>query len=377
MYLLILNYWKSQGMYRLCVAALLYGTCGAAWADSGVEFSGRIDAGITYVNNEHGNSSAFFDSGIAAPSTFSISGQEDIGAGTRAIFELTSQFNVGNGSTVPGSNELFNRTALVGISSVRYGTVTLGTQYDFMTDSLSAKGFDNAFSYGGLYDFRQGPFSRLGIPSNPTGSFDFDRMAGTERVSNAVKFQSLEYGGFSLGGLYGSGNVAGSVSRDATTSFGANFHSGPFAAGLAYVDVKYPELDDGESGLRTWGAGARYQFAKVLGTLLFTRTQNTLTGAAVNVYKAGASGALSGPWSGALDYTYMKGNLAVGGAAANQFAGTISYSLSRRTRLYAETIYQRTNSDSAHAWINGLPSPDSESTSRNQLLSRVGVVTSF
>jgi hypothetical protein len=53
-----------------------------------VEVSGNIDAGVTYVSNEHGSSAAFFDSGIA-------SGQ--------------------------------------------YGTWTLGTQYDFMTDSLTVR----------------------------------------------------------------------------------------------------------------------------------------------------------------------------------------------------------------------------------------------
>jgi predicted porin len=364
-------------MYRVCATAILCGVSSLAFADGGVEISGRIDAGITWVSNEHGSSTAFFDSGIAAPSTFSITGQEDLGANTRAIFELTNQFNVGDGTTVPAANDLFNRTALVGLSSGQYGTLTLGTQYDFMTDSLSVHGFDNAFSYSGLYDFRQGPFARLDIPENPTGAFDFDRMGGTVRVSNSVKYQSPEYAGFSAGALYGFGNVAGAFSEDSTMSFGANYHSGPFALGLAYVDVKYPELDDGHEGIRTWGAGARYQFARVLGTLLFTRTQNTLTGGAVNVYKAGASGTLSGPWSGAVDYTYMKGNEGVGDTAANQVAATVSYRLSKRTKLYAEAIYQRSNSDSAGAWINGLPSADSESTSKNQVLSRIGILTSF
>jgi predicted porin len=364
-------------MYRFCATAVLCGASSLALADGEMEFSGRIDAGVTYVSNEHGSSTAFFDSGIAAPSTFSIRGQEALASDVRAIFELTSQFNVGNGTTVPASNDLFNRTALVGISSDRYGTWTLGTQYDFMTDSLAAKGFDDAFLYGGLYDFRQGPFAKLGIPDNPTGSFDFDRMAGTVRVSNAVKFQSPEFSGFSVGALYGFGNVPGAVSQDATTSFGANYRQGPFAAGLAYVYVKYPELDVGHDGLRTWGGGVRYDFSGVLAKLFFTRTQNTFTGGAVNVYKAGASSAFPGPWSGALDYTYMKGNEAAGGAAANQFAATVSYALSRRTKVYAEAIYQRSNSSTSGAWINGLPSADSESSSKNQLLSRVGLLTSF
>ncbi|PLZ03122.1 porin [Burkholderia sp. WAC0059] len=359
-----------------CLLAALGGLSGRAFAD-GVSLSGMIDSGVTYVSNENGHSTAFLDSGIAAPDTFSIRGQEALGGDWRALFNLTSQFNVGNGTTVPSAGEVFNRTALVGLASDRYGSFTAGTQYDFMTDSLTVKGFDDAFTYGGLYDFRQGPFARLDIPGNPTGSFDFDRMGGTERVTDSVKYQSPSFDGLSAGGLYGFGGTPGSVSADSTTSFGLNYGYDAFALGLAYVDVKYPEFDDGHEGIRTWGAGLRYRFRRVRTTLLFTRTQNTESGAAVDVYKMGASGNLGGPWSGALDYTYMKGNEAVGGAAANQFTATLSYALSPRTKLYAEAIYQRTNSDDAGAWINGLPAADSQSSSRNQVLSRIGLLTSF
>jgi predicted porin len=364
-------------MYRFCVVVLLAGVSDLAYADSGVELSGMIDGGVTYVSNEQGHSATFFDSGIAAPSTLSIRGREDLGNGVRTLFVLTSQFNIGDGATVPSAGAIFSRTALLGLESDRYGRLTLGTQYDFMTDSLTFKDFDNAFSYSGLYDYRQGPFAKLAIPGNPTGAFDFDRMAGSESVPNSIKYQSPEYYGLSAGGLYGFGGMAGSTSVDTTTSFGVNYERGPFAMGLAYVDVKYPELADGHEGIRNWGSGMHYQFSRVLATLLFTRTQNTLTGAAVDVYKVGASGTLTGAWSGAVDYTYMKGNEAVGGAAANQVAATISYAFSARTRLYAEAIFQRTNSSSDGAWINGLPQADGESSGQSQFLSRIGVRTIF
>ena len=42
--------------------------------------------------------------------------------------------------------------------------------------------------------------------------------------------------------MYGFGGVAGAISEDSTTSFGVNPERGLFSMGLAYVDIKYPEL---------------------------------------------------------------------------------------------------------------------------------------
>jgi hypothetical protein len=42
--------------------------------------------------------------------------------------------------------------------------LTFGEQYDFMIDSLLR--FDNSVYIAGLYGFREGPFSGLGIPGN-------------------------------------------------------------------------------------------------------------------------------------------------------------------------------------------------------------------
>ncbi len=167
------------------------------YAQSSITLQGMFDGGVTYVNNQHGGASTLFDSGIYAPNTLTISGSEALGGGTKAIFNLTSQFDLGNGTPIPGANQIFNRAAYVGLSDERLGTVTFGNQYDFMFDSLTLGLFDGAFLFGGLYDFRQGPFSALGVPQNPTGSFDFDRLAGATRAANAVKYRSSSLTGLS------------------------------------------------------------------------------------------------------------------------------------------------------------------------------------
>lgn len=364
---------------RLACCALMALTAARAQAQSSVTLQGMIDGGITYVNNQHGKSVTFFDSGIYAPNLLTFKGTEDLGGGNKAVFALTSQFDLGNGSTIPGAGQIFNRTAYVGLSNDSYGTLTFGNQYDFMFETLTLGLFDGALLFGGLYDFRQGPFSALGVPNNPTGAFDFDRMAGATRVSNAVKYQSPDLSGFSFGALYGFGGVPGSFSENSSMSFGASYQHGPFGIGAAYVEVKYPELGEGHDGIRNFGFGTHYQLGSVLGMLLYTNTKNTASGAKIDVYKAGGLWTISGPWSAGLDYQFMKGNDVLSNNKAHQVSSAVQYHFSKATLAYVEAIYQRASGDGAttRAWINGLLQPDAAASNRSQTLARIGLQTKF
>ena len=350
-----------------------------ASAQSRVTLSGLIDAGVTYVNNEHGHAVTLFDSGVFAPNLLSFKGSEDLGGGNKALFELTSQFDLGNGSTIPGAGDIFNRTAFVGLSNDRMGSLTFGNQHDFMFESLTVGLFDDAFLAGGIYDFRQGPFAALGVPNNPTGAFDFDRMAGATRVANSIKYRSPAIAGLRLGALYGFGGVPGDFSANSTVSFGLNYDNGSFGLGAAYVEVKYPQLGNGHDGIRNFGAGVHYNFSSVLAMLLYTNTKNTASGAQIDVYKAGTQWQISGPWSAGFAYTFMDGNEVLSNNRAHQFSGALQYHVSKRTFVYAQAIYQRASGDNAvtQAWINALLQPDAAASNRSQTLARIGMSTQF
>jgi predicted porin len=360
-------------------SAVAAGWGNAAFAQSTVSIQGVIDTGVTYVSNQHGSASTLLDSGILTPTMFSIKGAEDLGGGSEAVFELTSQFDVGSGETIPGSGQIFSRTAYVGLSNRQLGTLTLGNQYDFMFETLTLGQFDGAVLFGGLYDYRQGPFSALGIPGNPTGSFDFDRMAGATRVPDSIKYRSPTFSGLTFGALYGFGGVPGSLSTNSTLSFGSSFERGPLGIGAAYVEVKYPQLGNGHDGIRNFGFGAHYDFDRALAMLLYTNTKNTASGAQINVYKAGVLWRVGGPWDLGLDYEYMKGNPVLENNQARQLTGAIQYNFSRRTTAYVEAIYQRASGDGpvTEAWINGLNQPDGASSDRSQTLVRIGLQTKF
>jgi predicted porin len=345
-----------------------------AHAQSSVSISGVIDGGVTYVNNERGGAAALFDSGILTPDMLTFKGTEDLGGGNKAIFQLTSQFDLGSGAIIPGAGQIFSRTAFVGLSNDRFGTLTLGDQYDFMSDVLMAGHYDGAPLFGGLYDYRQGPFAALGVPGNPTGSFDFDRLAGATRVPNSIKYRSPTRAGLTIGALYGFGGTPGSVAQNATTSFGANYEAGPLAAGAAYVEVKYPQLDNGNRGIRNFGFGMHYAFRRVLAMLLYTNTKNTASGAQIDVYKTGFLWQVSGPWAWGVDYQYMKGNQVLQSNEAQQVTSAVQYNFSKRTVAYVEASYQRVGGSGAQAWLNGLAQPAS---GRSQAITRIGLQTSF
>ena len=361
------------------IVALALSSPAFVLAQSTVTLSGLIDGGVTYVNNQHGGAATLFDSGVLSPNLLKFRGSEDLGGGNKALFELTSQYDLGSGATIPGAGQIFNRTAYVGLENDRFGAVTFGNQHDFMFDTLTTGLYDGAFLFGGIYDFRQGPFASLGIPNNPTGAFDFDRMAGAARVPNSVKYHSPDILGITFGALYGFGGVPGSFSSNSTMSFGLNYANGPLGVGAAYVEVKYPQLGNGHDGIRNFGFGAHYKFPSVLAMLLYTNTKNTASGADIDVYKAGAQWSISGPWALGLDYEYMKGNNVLQNNKAHQFATALQYSFSKRTTAYVEAIYQRAGGDAAvtQAWINGLLQPGAAASNRSQTLARVGLWTSF
>ncbi|WP_322061874.1 porin [Paraburkholderia sp. J63] len=358
----------------LALACLL--ASGSACAQSSVQIYGLIDAGLSWVSNEGGHSNFKFADGIYTPTLFGLLGSEDLGGGTKAVFRLESQYQIGGGNILPGEG-LFGREAYVGLQDTHYGSLTLGNQFDFMFESLARAHNDPAFFSGGLYAFRAGPFTGLDIPNNPTGGFDWDRLAG-EQVHNSLKYQSPTWAGVRVGAMYAFGGVPGQFSAGSAVSFGVNYDHGPFGMGGAYTEVRYAGATpvDPLVPVRNWGVGAHYDFGKVIAAALFTTVRNRFNGAAVYAAEAGASWTITPAWTLAGNYTYMKGNDTVSNAHANQLAATFSYSLSKRTLVYVQGIYQRANSG-ADALICGVVDADAASSSPTQAIARAGIQTSF
>jgi predicted porin len=114
---------------------------------STVTIYGLLDQGVEYVNNvangKKGTTNAFRTGDGTATSYFGIRGTEDLGGGTKALFDLQGGIQPNDGASRQGGR-LFGRQSYVGLDGA-FGRVTLGRQY---TMRFFATSFINPFGTG-------------------------------------------------------------------------------------------------------------------------------------------------------------------------------------------------------------------------------------
>ncbi len=358
----------------LLVGALTGAFATMAHAQSSVTLYGLIDAGITYTNNQGGHSAWQQTTGSVNGSRWGLRGAEDLGGGLKAIFTLENGFGINNGTLKQNGRE-FGRQAWVGLQSSQFGSVTLGRQYDDVVQYLGPLALTGT-QYGGTYF------------AHP---FDNDNLDNSFRVNNSVHFQSADYGGFKLGALYGFSNTAGQFSNNRAYSVGASYAWGGLNVAAAYMQlnnninalaqaVTAPGAVTGDatfvaSRQRTWGAGANYTFGPATAGFVFTQTRlnNALGvnasnagtaatfglpggGARFNNYEVNARYALTPAVSLAGAYTYTDSTIGGVHPKWNQFNLQADYSLSKRTDIYLEGVFQHVvnKGTGIGAVINGL-----------------------
>ncbi|CAN7634477.1 porin [Caballeronia sp. dw_19] len=375
----------------LIAASLMSVFAITAHAQSSVTLYGTLDAGLVFANNQGGHSNWQQGSGSVSNTYFGLRGSEDLGSGLHAIFTLESGFNLNNGQ-FSENNTIFNRQAFVGLQSNQYGTVTLGRQYDSVVDYLAPLSEAGA-GYGN------------NLAAHP---FDNDNLDNSFSVKNAVKYQSANYGGVKFGGLYGFSNAAGQFSNNRAWSAGASYGNGPLSVAAAYLQLNNSGSNnvggaisqgDGTAAIaaqqqRTYGAGLNYAYGPANVGLVYTHTQldgitgvnvggTTLPGVAgtnlhMDNYEVNGRYALTPAISLAAAYTFTDGKVSGSNGSGDPKWQTASlqgdYSLSKRTDVYLEGVYQHASGELGNfganvASINTL----SPSSTANQTVVAVGM----
>lgn len=357
---------------RLSVYLLGFAASTSGFAQGSVTLYGVIDSGLTYTSNQSGKGNVFFQGGTMVPTVLALRGTEDLGGGTQAIFKLVDNFNSGTGAMTNGL--LFGKEAWVGLQDDKLGALTLGNQFDFMFKYMTIDRWGPILTISPVYFTQQGPFSKLGLPN---GAMDFDRTAGSITTNNSVAYESTNYSGFRFGAMYAFGGQAGNTSQDSTQSFGMRYTNGTVTLDAAYTYTKFPGINDGNNGIRNWGAGGRVAlFNGAYIDAMFTNTENTYTGGQVNVYEIGGYYPLTSIDKVVLDYQFDQGNAVLSKNRANQVGLTLAHNLSRNTFIYATVVRQWASGDSGdvQAAIIGAGGTSSGST---QTLGRVGMTLRF
>jgi general bacterial porin, GBP family len=369
------NFWSEAMKKNLMAIALLGVAASAAHAQSSVTLYGLIDVGITYTNsqvtNQGGRSNVQLLSGPVDGSRWGLRGAEDLGGGLKAIFTLENGFNVNNGTLGQGGRE-FGRQAFVGLSSMDYGAVTLGRQYDSMVDYVGPLALTGT-QYGGTHFAH--PFNNDNLNNN------------SYSINNSIKYQSANYAGFKFGGLYGFSNEAGGFSDNRAYSVGASYSFGPLNVAAGYLHLNNNAVSAAAANFnnngavtdsnqlvagrqQTWGAGVNYAIGPAV--LGFVYTQTNLT----QVLQTGFSSHFQNfegnvrynvtpalNVSGAYTYSRAGGNAGSGNPHWNQVGVQTDYNLSKRTDVYLQSVYQSVSTSSNNAlgvaFINGVSAPSS------------------
>lgn len=224
---------------------------GAAHADDSLTLYGILDAGVaSYSHIGAGNATATgFEAGGNAPNLWGMKGKEDLGNGTKVIFDLEGSMNPATGAGTGNSNgNLFGREAYLGLDG-SWGTFKAGLQLDpYLIASLITDASDLSESGSALNTlvFSQG-ITQL-ANGTLTGLFD----------PNAVSYQTPDLGDmFHATLLYGFGGVAGNNSASRYYSMNAVFHSGPFVADAAYFNYNNAAAITID---KAWHIGGSYKF---------------------------------------------------------------------------------------------------------------------
>ncbi|WOD14679.1 porin [Paraburkholderia kirstenboschensis] len=367
----------------LCISA------SAAHAQSSVTLYGLIDAGLTYTNNQHGQKNFQATSGDTNGSRWGLRGAEDLGGGLKAIFTLENGFSIQSGSLGQGGR-MFGRQAFVGLSSETYGALTAGRQYDSVVDYLGPLSLTGT-QYGGTHF------------AHP---YDNDNLDNSYRVSNSVKYQSVSYDGFKFGGLYGFSNQAGGFASNRAYSVGASYNWGPLNAAVGYLQLNNSGStfatgavsDDATFSAgtqRTFGGGLSYAFGPAVAGVVITQTKlSAATG--IGAYASGTNKGLTLTRGDARftnyevngrynltpalaiigSYTFTDARVSGVSPKYNQINLRTDYSLSKRTDVYLEGVYQHvsgTGNSGITADITGL----SASSGNNQVAATIGLRTRF
>ncbi|CAG9263032.1 porin [Paraburkholderia caribensis] len=351
---------------KLLVVVMLGALSGVAQAQSSVTLYGIIDEGFLFSSNSAGGRQYALQSSILQASRWGLRGAEDLGGGLKSIFVLEGGFDPSTGKLGQGGL-LFGRQAYVGISSP-YGTVTLGRQYDSVVDFLGILAVSN--QWGGAIVDHAG---------------DVDNFNNSARTNNAIKFSSEQYAGFKFSAVYSLGGVAGDVSRNQVYSFGLGYQGGPLVAGVAYLNVRNPNVSFFGNSTSGTASPATANIASPIysGFASAHSYQNIAAGAALtfgsatfganfsNVTFNGLGDLSSGPnpsanlhYSGkailnnaevsfryqvtsstvlgvGYEHTNVSSVNGVDGSRYNQFEAGADYFLSKRTDVYLIGVYQK------------------------------------
>ena len=321
----------------LLALAVLGVFAGAASAQSSVTIYGSLDLAVTKGNggtasNNGGNgtSKAWIEKQSNA-SRLGFRGNEDIGGGLSAQFQIEHRFTPDDGVA---ANPFWAGRSYVQLSSSTLGRVYLGREY---TPAFWPEVKSDPFGNDGVAQFGAGlswagfltPTNLGGVSSGLTGA----------RTSNTVGYKSPTWGGVTFQLATGLGENV--VARD--DGFNVEYGGGPIYAAVGYEHLHGLNAAAGE-GNSLFNAAFHYDFGVVKPMLYYARAKLN-SGATQVTNKYWQLGALAPIGPGTLKAGYGREQRGSATAATlgniSKFGLGYDYPFSKRTNVYLDVGYGR------------------------------------
>jgi predicted porin len=356
-------------------------TASSAAAQSSVTLYGVTDAFFQFLDNG-GKKSESLRSGGNSGSLFGLKGTENLGGGLSAVFTLENGYNINSGTFLADSSAVFYRQAWVGLAHEKYGTVTLGRQYQptfwvlYPTDPMRANEI----------------LSPLAAASQSVDRATLATQTGGGRSSNAIVYKSPNLFGLQLWAMYA---LSATVTQPLPQTYGnmidiaATYSGYGLYAGMSYMyqhagSKTFPMLPASLNtvSVRHYTGAVAYRFGIVNVSFNYAYHQpddapaNSLAGRLnvahpFSVMEVGATIQAT-----PFDTVELAGfQRVVRGAHDNTWGVELGmdHSLSKRTALYARVGYIKNNGLATVSW----PGITTNGTEAPQTLAGVGMTHRF
>lgn len=364
------------------VGVSMLAVTGAAFAQSSVTLYGAVDAFGQFLGN--GSSHTWSErSGGSSASELGFKGSEDLGGGTRVMFQLESGFNTNNGSFFVDSSSMFYRQAWVGLRNESYGSVTLGRQYQPSFYAI----------YPGEPFFANELLSPLAAAVLATDRNTLGTQLALGRSSNSVMYQSPKWGGLKAYAMYGwstSQSAPLTETLGNIVDLGLAYNYGGLYAGLGYQNqhassamlplglpaaVELPRTEHFSATL-----AYRFGIVNLQSVYTYIRPQNAAPNSIVSL--AGLSHSFSVAELGADIQASASDTIEIAAIERDVrdvhdnslgFQIGVDHNLSKRTVVYARAGYIKNNGTATMSWPGFVAQEEGSS----QTLAVVGITHRF
>jgi predicted porin len=305
-----------------------------AMADtSNVTISGTLDMSIDNVNGKtDNNGGAATDNGrqwgvSSNASNVVFSGNEDLGNGLSAIWQLQTFINFGGtGGNAANDGTLSNGVSYLGLKSKSWGSLMVGKLDSSM--KLLGRKVD-------LFGNHLGDSRNIIQKDKTVGFADWD-----PRPTNTIMYSTPDFNGFT-GIVHYTTNTAGTYTTDSSTTVwgvAGNYENGPIFVGAAYM--KYNEDRGIFTGLENpsaWRLAGGYNFGdfKVVALWESTKDNSLLPGVDDNRNAWGLGGAYKfGMNTVKVQYYRAQDFGNVSDTSAGMWALGLDHAMSKRTTAY-------------------------------------------